>query len=115
MVNGMFSFLVDGLQGVLPGQASCRVNGLVVTLPPPPGERKPPLGIPQPTCLVCLRSWAQIPPGFSFSYIYLSVYTGVSPLICFHHQTETYRLSKSESKKESCQYEPKELIHTPMA
>ena len=27
------------MQGVLPGQASCRVNGLVVTAP---GERKPP-------------------------------------------------------------------------
>ena len=43
-------FLVDGVQGVLPGQAGCRVNGLVVTLPPPPGEKKPPLGIPQPIC-----------------------------------------------------------------
>ena len=43
--NGISSsscFLVDGMQGVLPGQGSCRVNGLVVTPPPLPGERKPP-------------------------------------------------------------------------
>ena len=26
-----FSWLVDGMQGVLPGQASCRINYLVVT------------------------------------------------------------------------------------
>ena len=32
----MKGVLVDGIQGVLPGQTSSRVNGLVVTLPLPP-------------------------------------------------------------------------------
>ena len=31
-IPSLSCFLVDGMQRVLPGQASCRVNGLVVTL-----------------------------------------------------------------------------------